>query len=329
MKGQLSLVKENVKWVRCGRVNVLMAMANCDTFTLRFFALLSSDRKTTPRTISTEDTVLTEKKFPDRLKLLAKRTSKPMYTVDFIFLRKTLSDFIKSCGGRIDLKFSGVALLNLLYSPKWKRSFFSKGKVPFSMAASLLRAVQESFSVKEIYRWKEDRFVFFMKKNYRAWDAFFFKKKSNKSGQKNWRWRSLTIFTKEATPEQGQNVWGASAAVARLDRTSLARGRAVDDHRIEFSVRSIEATAAVDRARRAQLIELAVCGRCPAKSSFLPAVTGHTWRENAPQSPPKMGVVDIARIPKAWPPRFDFGEEGRPSHDFSYFFHTFFTMGIS
>ena len=92
---------------------------------------------------------------------------------------------------------------------------------------------------------------------------------------------------------------------------------------------SIEATAAVDRARRAQLIELAVCGRCPAKLSFLPAVTGHTWRENAPQSPQKMGVVDIARIPKAWPPRFDFGEEGRPSHDFSYFFHTFFTMGFS
>ena len=42
--------------------------------------------------------------------------------------------------------------------------FFSKGKVPFSMAGSLLRAVQESFSVKEIYRWKEDRFVFFRKK---------------------------------------------------------------------------------------------------------------------------------------------------------------------
>ena len=62
------------------------------------------------------------------------------------------------------MKFSGVALLGLLYSPKWKRSVFSKGKVPFSMAGSLLRAVQESFSVKEIYRWKEDRFVFFMKK---------------------------------------------------------------------------------------------------------------------------------------------------------------------
>ena len=162
---------------------------------------------------------------------------------------------------------------------------------------------------------------FFNEKNYRAWDTFLFKKKSNKSGQKNWRWRSLTIFTKEATLEQGQNVWGASAAVARLDRTSLARGRAVDDHRIEFSVRSIEATVAVDRARRAQLIELAVCRRCPAKLPFLPAVTaaGHTWRENAPQSPKKIGVVDIARIPKAWPPQFDFGEEGRPSHDFSYF----------
>ena len=86
------------------------------------------------------------------------------YTVDFIFFTQNFVWFIKSCGGRIDLKFSGVALLGLLYSPKWKRSFFSKGKVPFSMAGSLLRAVQESFSVKEIYRWKEDRFVFFMKK---------------------------------------------------------------------------------------------------------------------------------------------------------------------
>ena len=57
-------------------------------------------------------------------------------TVDFIFLRKTLFDFIKSCGGRIDLKFSGVALLGLLYSPKWKRGFFSKGKAPFSTAGS-------------------------------------------------------------------------------------------------------------------------------------------------------------------------------------------------
>ena len=38
-----------------------------------------------------------------------------------------------------------------------------------------------------------------------------------------------------------------------------------------------------------------------------------------PPPPPKMGVVDIARITKAWPPRFDFGEDGRPSHDFSYF----------
>ena len=92
-----------------------------------------------------------------------KISDSPVQWISF-FLRKTLFDFIKSCGGRIHSKFSGVALLGLLYSPKWKRSFFSKGKVPFSMAGSLLRAVQESFSVKEIYRWKEDRFVFFMKK---------------------------------------------------------------------------------------------------------------------------------------------------------------------
>ena len=51
-----------------------------------------------------------------------------LYTVDFIFLRKTLFYFMKSCGGRINLKFSGVALLGLLYFPKWKRSFLAKEK---------------------------------------------------------------------------------------------------------------------------------------------------------------------------------------------------------
>ena len=33
-------------------------------------------------------------------------------------LGKTLFDFIKSCGSQIRLKFSEVALLGLLYSPK-------------------------------------------------------------------------------------------------------------------------------------------------------------------------------------------------------------------
>ena len=33
-------------------------------------------------------------------------------------LRKTLFDFIKSCGSQIRLEFSEVALLGLLYSPK-------------------------------------------------------------------------------------------------------------------------------------------------------------------------------------------------------------------
>ena len=37
-----------------------------------------------------------------------------------------------------------------------------------------------------------------------------------------------------------------------------------------------------------------------------------------------MGVVGIARIAKAWPPRFDFGEEGRPSHEFLYFPYLFY-----
>ena len=50
--------------------------------------------------------------------------------------------------------------------------------------------------------------------------------------------------------------------------------------------------------------------------------TGHSWAHmtwKCPQSPQKNGGGGYARIPKAWPSRFDFGEEGRPSHDFSYF----------
>ena len=47
-----------------------------------------------------------------------------------------------------------------------------------------------------------------------------------------------------------------------------------------------------------------------------------------PQSPQKMGDGDYGRIPKGFCPLFDFGEEGRPSHDFSYFFHIFFTIGF-
>ena len=87
-------------------------------------------------------------------------------------------------------------------------------------------------------------------------------------------------------------------------------------------MRSIEATAAVDRARRPQLIELAVCGRGPAKLSFpyWPSLGTHDVK--MPPKVLKKWGGDNARIPKAWPPRFDFGEEGslgRPSHDFSYF----------
>ena len=67
-------------------------------------------------------------------------------------------------------------------------------------------------------------------------------------------------------------------------------------------------------------------GRCPTSTqlSTQPLVTGHIWRRNTPQSPQKMGEGDYGRIPKGFCPLFDFGEEGRPSHDFSYFFHIFF-----
>ena len=71
-------------------------------------------------------------------------------------------------------------------------------------------------------------------------------------------------------------------------------------------------------------------GRCPARTqlSTRPLVTGHIWRRNTPQSPQKMGEGDYGRIPKVFCPLSYFGEEGRPSHDFSYFFHIFFTIGF-
>ena len=71
-------------------------------------------------------------------------------------------------------------------------------------------------------------------------------------------------------------------------------------------------------------------GRCPTRTqlSTRPLVTGHIWRRNTPQSPQKMGEGDYGRIPKDFCPPFDFGEEGKPSNDFSYFFHIFFTINF-
>ena len=150
------------------------------------------------------------------------------------FLRKTFFDFIKWCGGRIDLKFSGVALLSLLYSPIWKRNLFGKGKVPFSTTGYELRAVKESCSVKEIYRWKEDCFVHFMKKTRGPREPSFSRNNQTKLVRKT----EDDVFTKEATPERGQNVRCAptTSSLALTAPRSLARGHAEDDHRIEFSV---------------------------------------------------------------------------------------------
>ena len=112
------------------------------------------------------------------------------------------------------MEFSGVALC---FIPQNGKLFFSKERVPFSTTGYALRAVQESCSVKEIYRLKEDCFVYFMKKKTRGpGKPSFSRKKLNESGQNNWRWRSLTIFTKEASSAWGQNVWCAPAVVACL-----------------------------------------------------------------------------------------------------------------
>ena len=51
------------------------------------------------------------------LKMVQQQISTQLQWIPSV-LRKTLFDFIKSCGSQISLKFSEVALLGLLYSPK-------------------------------------------------------------------------------------------------------------------------------------------------------------------------------------------------------------------
>ena len=68
----------------------------------------------------------------------------------------------------------------------------------------------------------------------------------------------------------------------------------------------------------------------PYEYAVVNSTTGN-WAHLTSKRPPKSsknGEGDYGRIPKGFCPLFDFGEEGRPSHDFSYFFHTFFTIGF-
>ena len=142
----------------------------------------------------------------------------------------------------------------------------------------------------------------------------------------------LTIFTKEATRTKARTCevhqpWSlaltatlshvvAQSMISHWVQRALNRGDSGD--------RSSE-TGAADRV-----------GSLRTLPSQVIVPTGCNWAHmtwNAPQSPQKMGVVGIARIPKAWSPRFDFGEEGRSSHDFSYFpylfYHGFFAGDCS
>ena len=60
------------------------------------------------------------------------------------------------------------------------------------------------------------------------------------------------------------------------------------------------------------------CGRCPkcAQLSSRPRIPWQIWRLNTPQ---KMGKCSFCRFPRVFSPLYDFGDKGRPSHDFSFF----------
>ena len=66
------------------------------------------------------------------MSLAAVQTCKVIHKVDFLFfLLKTLFDFIKSLGGRMDLKLYGVALLGLLYRYRPEMSIIGEETMPW------------------------------------------------------------------------------------------------------------------------------------------------------------------------------------------------------
>ena len=65
---------------------------------------------------------------------------------------------------------------------------------------------------------------------------------------------------------------------------------------------------------------------CPYAYAVVNSTT-RNWAQltSKPPPPPKvLGEGGYGRIPKGFCPLFDFGEEGRPSHDFSYFPYLFY-----
>ena len=109
----------------------------------------------------------------------------------------------------------------------------------------------------------------------------------------------LYHFHQGGHPGTGPERVRCISCVARFDRTSLARGRAVDDHRIEFSVRSIEATAAGGQSSETGAADRVGSLRTLPSETVVP--TGHNWAHmtwKCPQSPQKNGGWSICHYPE-------------------------------
>ena len=224
-------------------------------------------------------------------------------TVDFIiffFNAKLLFDFIKSCSGQTDLKFSGVALLSLLFSPKWKRTlFFAKKRYLFQRQVvnfELFRnhAVWKKYTVGK-------RTVLSILCKFEGLGNIPFQERIKQKWSEKLKMTFLNHFHQGSHPGTGPECvrctsWSSLTLTAPLlhvvtQKMIIALGSACAHSRRQH---------AVDRARRVRQVELAACwsdddaarGR-PAQLSYLPSVTGHTCHESAlpppPQSPQKWG----------------------------------------
>ena len=187
------------------------------------------------------------------------------------------------------LEFSGVALLSLLYSPKWKRNLLAKKRYGTFLYDRLWTAgCSRIMQCERNILLERGLFCPFHEKKTRGPREPSFSRKIKQKWSEKLKMTFLNRFYQGGHPERGQNVRGAPTVIARLDRTSLARGHA-EDHRIEFSVRSIEVTVwgrssetgAADRAGSVRTLPSAV---------LLPTIGNWahmTWK--CPQSPQKVG----------------------------------------
>ena len=217
---------------------------------------------------------------------LMQEVQKGIQWISFFFYAKLW--FYKWWSGRIDLKFSGVALLSQLYSPKWKRNFFYKERYLSQRQVMNLQCERDNTVGKRTV-------LPILWKKLEGLGNIPFRETIKQKWSEKLKMTFLNEFHHGGHPgTRPERVrctsWSSLALTAPLphvvtQKMIIALSSACAQSRRE---------CVVGWARRVRPVELAAYGSDndaarwrPAQLSNLPSMTGHTWRENAPESPKK------------------------------------------